>query len=564
MDEVERERGRPAEAGRAAGLAGVRVDVLGEVRGAREVEHRPAQCLRPGVLAVQCETPLQQPARVEPGGAAPVAVRVEGLAEQVVAGHEAGGGAQPEVRSAQGPYEAGGDLARQAGHHERDEAGDAALRHQAPAVDVPAEEHALRGIPQPLDERRRQPLRARTAGRARRPQLFRDVREGVLGGDEQRVERGVLDGEVACVPCVPCVPCASVAHAGVACVGAARVRVARMCVTQVCMAHVCVARVGVARIPVLRRQPDVPPVVQVRRTVLGRPVVEVGAAEGAGRGGGDAGERGVPARGVVHALLPRVDDRRQPAAPQVAPVHQIAVPGGQPRVHPGEEAAGPREPRIGAVHQPGRERVHRWLHDAGGLYGARGARRAPRGRGAPEVGAREVRVERHGGVEDDVRDAPVAPLGVQQRLQLGLCPARRDVPQSDGDERRVPGPLVRVQAARGNRRRARPVGVQDRHRSAVQRAEGSGAADGVCDLCDVRDVCGVCDACVACGVCEACDGGLGRAADELGGAIHAGLPEDDETTARGSGSAVATVGLRLFNTQNSICNAGLMNTRGCA
>ncbi|ELP66873.1 hypothetical protein STRTUCAR8_03766 [Streptomyces turgidiscabies Car8] len=47
---------------------------------------------------------------------------------------------------------------------------------------------------------------------------------------------------------------------------------------------------------------------------------------------------------------------------------------------------------------------------------------------------------------------------------------------------------------------------------------------------------------------------------QLGSAIHSGLPEDVRPDRFGR----ATVELRLFNTHNSICNASLRNTRGCA
>jgi hypothetical protein len=70
-------------------------------------------------------------------------------------------------------------------------------------------------------------------------------------------------------------------------------------------------------------------------------VVEVGSAEGAGRGRRDAAERGVPGRGVVHALLPGVDHGGQAPAAQVPAVQQIAVPGREARIEAGQEATGP-------------------------------------------------------------------------------------------------------------------------------------------------------------------------------------------------------------------------------
>jgi hypothetical protein len=338
----------------------------------------------------------------------------------------------------------------------------AARPRVAPPVraQVPASEHPGRRVPQPVHQGRRQPVGAGAAGGAGRAEFLGDPGQRLFGGDEQGVERRVLHGELA-------------------------------------------PSVGVPGVPVVGGQPYVPSVVQIRRPVLGRAVVEVGAAEGAGRGRGDPGERDVPAGAVVHALLPGVDHGHQPAAAQVPAVQQIAVPGGQPRVHPGQEAAGARQFGVGAVHQPGRERVDGWLHDPGRLYGARGARRAAGGGGAPEVGAGEVGVERYGGVEDDVRYTPVGPLGGQQRLQLGLRPPRREVPQADRDERRVPGPLVRIQVPGGDGRAARPVGVQHAGRLEVQ--GGGGGRRGITG------------------------GPVRRGTDgELRAAIHSGLPEDED------------------------------------
>jgi hypothetical protein len=78
-------------------------------------------------------------------------------------------------------------------------------------------------------------------------------------------------------------------------------------------------------------------------------VGEVGTAEGAGRGRCDARERGVPAGAVVHTLFPGVHDGRQGAPAEVPPVQEIPVPGREPGIHPGEEAARPGQPRVGTV-----------------------------------------------------------------------------------------------------------------------------------------------------------------------------------------------------------------------
>lgn len=200
--------------------------------------------------------------------------------------------------------------------------------------------------------------------------------------------------------------------------------------------------------------------------------------------------------------------------------------------------------------------MHRWLHDARRLHGARGARGAPRGRGAPEVGAREVRVERHGGAEHDVRNPAVAPLDAEQRLQFRLRPQGRHMTQPDRDEGRVPGPLMGIQAAGGDGGRSRPVAVEHLGGPDVQRAGGPGGivyvGGGVGGLARTGR---------RGGAGGAHGSGDARAADgESGCAVHSGLPED----VRSAGSVPGTVGLRLFNTQNSICNAELGNARGRA
>jgi hypothetical protein len=63
--------------------------------------------------------------------------------------------------------------------------------------------------------------------------------------------------------------------------------------------------------------------------------------------------------------------------------------------------------------QPGGQRVHRRLDDAGGLD-------TTGRRGLPEVRAREVGVAGDGGGEADVRDPAVGPLGPEEGLQLDL------------------------------------------------------------------------------------------------------------------------------------------------
>ncbi|CAM5632953.1 hypothetical protein SFUMM280S_09462 [Streptomyces fumanus] len=244
--------------------------------------------------------------------------------------------------------------------------------------------------------------------------------EGVLAGDQQGVEAGVLQGEPVGRP--------PVVVAGLAVVGG---------------------------------EADVAPVVEVGGPVGGPAVGQVGAAEGVRRGGLDAGEGAVPAGAVVGAGLPGVDDRREAPAAQVAAGEEVVVPGGEPGVEPGEEAPAAGPVGVRPVHQPGGQGVHGRLDDAGGLRGGGRARRVAGPGGPPEAGARKVGVLGDGGVEDDVRDPAVGPLGGEQRLQFALGAADREVAQADGDERRVPAPLVGVEGAGGHGGGAGPVAEED-------------------------------------------------------------------------------------------------------
>src|ERR1044072_3490921 len=98
------------------------------------------------------------------------------------------------------------------------------------------------------------------------------------------------------------------------------------------------------------------------------------------------------------------------------------------------------------------------------------------------------------------------------------------MPQPDGDEPRVPRPLVRVQAPRRNGGRPRPVGAQyPRGLPPEERRRGAG------------------------------------------GAVHGVLPwwrtaVADGRGGRAAGSVIGILKLRLLNKQNSECNALLMNT----
>ena len=167
----------------------------------------------------------------------------------------------------------------------------------------------------------------------------------------------------------------------------------------------------------------------------------------------DRGQRLVPGRRVVEPGLPRVHDRRQPAAAHVAAPGEVGVLVGEAP----EDAPQERRAVLAAARDlQRRARVQRRLRQPGGGDAVDVA--------LPERGPGEVGVLGHVGVEDDVRDAAVGPLAAQQRLELGRGPRRVHPRPADRDVRGVPAPLVRVLAPGGHGRGAAPVGGQHRPR----------------------------------------------------------------------------------------------------
>src|SRR5829696_8061918 len=83
--------------------------------------------------------------------------------------------------------------------------------------------------------------------------------------------------------------------------------------------------------------------------------------------------------------------------------------------------------------------VDGWLDQAGGLAVARRVRAAVR---VPELDTRKVLAEVR--VKDDLRQQAVLPLAIEEVVELINGPALIVVGVPDGDEGRVPGPLVRV------------------------------------------------------------------------------------------------------------------------
>ena len=88
----------------------------------------------------------------------------------------------------------------------------------------------------------------------------------------------------------------------------------------------------------------------------------------------------------------------------------------------------------------------------------RGVGRLRRG-GGPVLGAGEVALRWGLLVEDDVGDLAGRPLVVEERDELAGGAPGVELGQADGDKRRVPAPLVRVEIRRGLRPFARVVAV---------------------------------------------------------------------------------------------------------
>ena len=176
--------------------AGVRVHVLREPRMRPPQRARGAQLVGALGLAAAPKAALQQPVGVEPGRAAPVAVRVEGRSVQVVAraraarSYRARSAAPVIVRSSASTMcrgrpsvIRGSSPAALRTRSSSPECGEAGRRAGPGRGTWPAS-----GVPQPLHQRRCQRRRRAPGGGPGRAEFAGDGGEGVLGGDEQGVE----------------------------------------------------------------------------------------------------------------------------------------------------------------------------------------------------------------------------------------------------------------------------------------------------------------------------------------------------------------------------------------
>ena len=126
----------------------------------------------------------------------------------------------------------------------------------------------------------------------------------------------------------------------------------------------------------------------------------------------------VPARGVVGAALPGVEDRHEPGPLWVAGGGKVAVPGEEPGVDAAQETA--REVGVhfaglasGGFPDPqGRDGVYRRLTEPAGVW-----RHVCRGAG-PVVRAREIALRRRFRIEHDVGHLARRPLVIEKGVEL--------------------------------------------------------------------------------------------------------------------------------------------------
>ena len=185
---------------------------------------------------------------------------------------------------------------------------------------------------------------------------------------------------------------------------------------------------------------------EVHEAVVGgvaRPLARVDVARGrAARsgatpsGGSSTAARARPTPGCVEPGLPRVHDRRQPAAARVAALGEVGVLGGQARE---QRAAGSRR-RPGCGPRPrAPPRVQRRLRDPGGGEAADAL--------SQNAGPGKYASSGTSGWKTMCGTRP-SPTGREQRLELGGGARRVDPRPADRDVGGVPAPLVRILAAR--------------------------------------------------------------------------------------------------------------------
>ncbi len=160
-----------------------------------------------------------------------------------------------------------------------------------------------------------------------------------------------------------------------------------------------------------------------------------------------------------------MEDGSQADAVGIPVPREVRMPRRQPRIDALQEGAGLDRVLRMVVDLERGGRMQRRLNDPRRLDVPRGPRSLA---AAPERRTGEVRVVGHAGVEDDVRDPAIRPLAAKQLLELLLGTTLVVPGPPDGDERRVPAPLMRVEARGRDGRRSDPVGLQHLFRRVKQ------------------------------------------------------------------------------------------------
>ena len=151
-------------------------------------------------------------------------------------------------------------------------------------------------------------------------------------------------------------------------------------------------------------------------------------------------------------------DDRQTDAYRVPRTAHVGVLGDKPRIDPAQECQGRLRVVRVSMHLERRAGMDGGLGDAGRLDVPGRVRAAFRG--LPEGRTGEVGVLADGRIEHDARHLAVRPLGPEERAQLLLGPSLVVPRAADGDERRIPVPLVRIQRARRQRRGPEPARIE--------------------------------------------------------------------------------------------------------
>src|SRR5215217_5571324 len=360
----------------------------------------------PGVIlvAVAIQTLREEPVDIDPDRSAPVPGREEREAVAIIAGHGRDAFVrETKARVLQRAHHAPRSLFIWYSREEGDEVGRDVRVDQPLCDEIEVQVDRVLRVPELLVHRTGRPLCPLLEEGSVLPQGARDLRQIFVGLAQERVEEHVLHQEGAVFPYPGLVVVAlgeemnEVSETVVGRVQRSVFRGNEMCVGT----------------PVLRD--------------LGWPELQ-------------ALHDRVPHGGVVHARLPRVADIHESLTFRVTLPVEVLVPRHKLRERVLEERPDAQVILSALIDSEGGRGVNRRLDNAAGPDLRRSIRVLVC---VPEVYAREVPAEV--GIEYDLGQEPVAPLSVEQMCELPRGAPLVIMRVPDGDERRVPGPLVRVE-----------------------------------------------------------------------------------------------------------------------